>query len=804
MRSSRNGRWLSFAALFLFLHPVRGSSADNREAATPPALAPTAIPQNGDVIIRALMPRKDTPQRKGTIEAALAFRANRLEWIYQIDEAFVRNANAAGVEVGATMNYNAWPAVSREQDWLNTFTARDLWGKPVTRCNFRKFKDWRTSQFTADVNIPAWRDFYVTYLRELYRLPVISVMRDNQASTAGLLSDGGSFTDDSVRMFQCYLAERVPPEELQQLGIADPEMFDIRPYLIQRGAPGTDPASEQKKWLRWDGGPVMRLYAKAQRDAVVDFYREVRQRVEDDTGRRIPWSCNHTGQWGPIERGFDYALGEFYTHQLQIETLTEIARRAEQAGKLQGLQGPLDGGWEKRERAGLVRKMRRFVATAYALGLLPMVPWDMYMPGKARRFSATPDEVADLFKWVRDNEVLFDAHRTAWISCFDPVGSRQTWRWNQQTTRFPAQTVPAVRVNRECVLAVVRRSEATHVVHLVDWNQRHESLEVTLNLPTLCGSSAARIRLLRPGVPPETLSEGTACTLTIPSLTPWGMLTLVPMETPRDETAPPALVEPRTPVVAAGAHLELASDQDIWIRESAPEPGDWRRYTTGATIDRDVTIEARTAHESHTFSPTARWRFWTTAQPRPPSTPEGTWTSLFKQLSSNANVALDTFPDGSPFVLNGRKMQEACGTVGSVELTVSLPEHAAYFRIGIAAADDTEVLRPSYRVVVSADGQFLYETPIYNTVKGLVHGQEPGRRDLLLALPRGCSDLSLKLHNTGWFDQHNRIIWISPEVLAGENHMTDLHRELTMSASRKRSRAPKADPEAYKWTGGEQ
>lgn len=734
------------------------------------------VPKKGDVIIRTLYPAESRPGRRGTLDAARIFGANRVEWIYDVNEAFVRKANSMGIEVGATMGYNAWPDVQQVTNWLGKFTSRDLWGNPVTRYNFRKFDDWQTRYFSPDSNILAWREFYTEYLKGIYRLPVIAVMRDDAGGVAALLNDGGSFTGDSVHMFQRYLKEKVSPETRRQLNINDPEQFDIRSFLIAEGAPKTEPADEQKKWQTWDGGPVMRLYAKAQREAVADFYRDVRSRVEAESGRRIPWSCNHTGQWGPIERNFDYALGEFYTHQMQIETLAEIARRAEQIGKVQCLQGVLDGRWEKRDPVELVDEMRRFIATSYALGMNPMVPWDMYMPGRAKRYHARVKDMADLFRWVRDNRRYFDDQETAWISCFNPQGSRQAWKFNQQIVRFPEEESPALRINAPDVLGVVRREGAAHVVHLVDWSRERKEFEVTLNLSALCESPAARVTLLRAGQPPCVLGDGTQCTFTVPALNPWGILVLEPLIRELEQPAPPVLLNPVRPVAAAGSPLRLAAgDGIVWVRQASPSSSEWRRFSEEITIDHDMTVEAKTVSESGAASPVARWRFWTVAQPAVKTVPSGKWRSLLSSFKSS-DSHFKSFPDGAPLLFDGQEVSQGFCTVGAVELTAALPKSAVFFRIGIAVSDDAEVLRPSYRVEVYADERLLYETPIYNTVKGVVCGQESGRYDLQLALPEGVSAITLKLCKTGWFDGHNRVIWIDPQVLADKSLITDVNR----------------------------
>ncbi|MFA5629752.1 MAG: hypothetical protein WC958_05875 [Dehalococcoidales bacterium] len=769
------------------------------------------MPEYGDVIIRTLRPTETRPGRKGTIDAAIDFGANRVEWIYDVTENFLKQVQEAGIFSGATMDPQGRPGVTNIPDYYEKFTSRDLQGDPVTRTNFRKFSDWPIGRFTADVNIAEWKDLYIEHVAGFYNLPIISIMRDDRAATAGLIVDGGSYTDDSIKMFQQFLAEHVSEEELARLGIENPETYDIRPHLISLGAPATEPEAEQKKWVRWDGGPILRLYARAQMEAVAEFYRNVRKQVEEKTGRNIPWSCNHTGQWGPIERNFDYALGEFYTHQMQMETMVELARRADEIDKIQGLQGVLDGGWETRDPAGLVEEMRLGIATAYSLGMLHMVPWDMYMPGKAKRYFGKINDFADLFFWIRNNHFLFDDYKTTEITAFDPVSSRQKWRYQQQIVKNDENDFPMLRINHPGILGVVRTLASTdsvhRVIHLVDWNTTRSSFEATINPVKLCGSSSVRISLLQPGRDPLILSEGLNCTFSVPALNPWGMILVEKYESSHEKIEPPVLKCPVAPVVAIGSTVELNAAKPIYVRQIFPEQTEWQSYDTSMRIDSDCVVEART-HDPSTgvFSPASRWRFWGVTQSSVNDAPDGLWKTLLQEFKTkNTNTYFETFPDKSPLLFEGKVLPDAFATVGDVTLTAVLPKNTAFFKIGIAICDDAEVLRPSYRVEFFADAKLIYETPIYNSVKWPVYNQEAGRRELILAVPSGVKNISIKLHTTGFFPDHNRVVWIDPEVLTGKSYFSEQHRFVEESNELRSNAAARAyEPTGYEWTGGEQ
>lgn len=771
----------------------------------------SSVPNFGDVIIRTL--DANSVRGRQALKMAEHFGANRLEWIYNVDQDYVDSATSLGLKVGTTMNLNAWPYVQAVPGYLDKFTSRDLSGEPVTRYNFRKFDDWETKFFSPDTNIQAWRDFYVEYLKNHYAVDVSTIMRDDQVATAGLINDGGSFTDASIEMFQRFLSSRVSPEELERLDIDDPENFDIRPHLIERGAPPPG-----RDWLRWDGGPLLRLYTRAQREAVADFYRDVRERIESETGKKIPWACNHTGQWGPIEQEFDYSLGEFYIHQLQIETMAEIGRRAEQIGRLQGLQGVLDGGWKERPAEELVAMNRQFIATAYALGMIAMVPWDMYMPGVAPRYYGNVADYADLFKFISANRHLFNDYHTALLTGFDPNGSRHEWRANQQLKLRSKFETAVFRINREGILGTIRQNQThtpKYVIHLVDWNNHAEAFEISIDPHALTGSSAARVMLHTPGSDPVLVSEGSESTLSIPPLKPWGLLVFEPLQEDAARPAPPTLKEPVNPVVPKEAKYVLKSDDRIEIRTSNDPNAEWRPYAANNATVPDGVLEARSVRSTSdgalTYSPTAKWRFWTFANPvadvdANERSPLLHAEMIMSSKDSEGTASKDRFPDGAPLFRNGIEIQKAIGSSGDVSFRIPVPEKAAIFQITAALADDTETLRPSFRIQVSADGRPFYESPIINTVKGVIYEQEETKRDLSLLLPHDTREIEVSLITTGWFPHHNRVIWHHAGFQSDNQGLWDERRQLlNFESDGVRARGNGGDDDTeFQWIGDEQ
>src|SRR5262249_43397391 len=51
---------------------------------------------------------------------------------------------------------------------------------------------------------------------------------------------------------------------------------------------------------------------------------------------------------------------------------------------------------------------QRSTASAYALGLVPIVPWDVYISTTAPRFFGAPESFAGIYGLVRETRTLFD------------------------------------------------------------------------------------------------------------------------------------------------------------------------------------------------------------------------------------------------------------------------------------------------------------------------------------------------------------------------------------------------------------
>lgn len=278
--------------------------------------------------------------------------------------------------------------------------------------------------------------------------------------------------------------------------------------------------------------------------AAVAFFKDVHARVSRAVDRRVPMSCNLAwnpsmfgAQGEPLTRLFDFGMTEVYRKHLDPGALRAMARDADVRGK-----GLVCTGGETLD----VSAFRLAVAGCYANGMQFIVPWDQFAGiGKPRVF-AKPEELADLYGFVRAVSGYLDGYEAAWHAIESgesaPTLGDRPLVVSGGTGRIDAW-----------IRAKPGNADAPVVVHLVEWGAQPAPFTVALNPARFFGAKPMRVRLLTP-VPYdrathetaeqtkdysplarletlETRLEHGAGVITVAPLTPWGMLVV--------EQAPP-------------------------------------------------------------------------------------------------------------------------------------------------------------------------------------------------------------------------------------------------------------------------
>ena len=727
----------------------------------------------GDVLMRSLRPwPKNDADTKNTINTAQAFHVDHIVWIYENDADYNKQVRNAGMEIGTTMAANAreaWSGILSKEEidsLVARFTIRNLNQEQILYDHFKKFgpSAW-TQHFIPDQTNPDWREYYINYLVGLYSTGISTIHRDDPGSNWWAARAGGNFTDRAIEFFRDYLAANFSKEELQELGVDEVSTFDVRKHFLSLGA-------SDGNFYTWRGSPLRPIFEKAMLEADRQFFVAVKAAVEEKTGRRIPWSLNTAGAVLPFEEAFDFRISEFQAHHNQPRTILAFRDYALDAGILQAWVTMVQRDYA--EDPAWVGNTRRNIATMYATGMLPLVPWDMYMHD-APRYYGSPREFGDLFAFVAANRGLLDDHDRIAESGIDLQSSIYQWLPNKELRQVFAEGASAVWINKANIFAFIRakKDRSSVVVHLVDWNPSSSSFEIAFSPAGLIGTQQAELTLLRPGHDPVHFHHYAGESIEIPSLGPWGILVVKPDTGAASHPVAPQLVAPTRSVVSAGSEVVFApsSDQErIQFRILPERTGadntlpEFKDYDPAdpPRILRDGTLEAFTVGNNGKQSKPLRVLLRTFQDHRvsskiQPAPGEGIdLCEKFRPSSGEIKVGASFL--SNELRLGGQLVPRGISTSGNSRITAEVDPSWKFFtgRVGI---DDAEDRRPCARFQIFFDNKLAFETPILNPSKLSIQKASRVVFPFALAIPEGTKSIALRTVGSGFFPDHNLTVW---------------------------------------------
>jgi hypothetical protein len=761
--------------------------------------APRALIERGDVLIRGLRARpmnEDDPH--DTLATATAFGVDNILWIYDISNDWIAGARALGIRVGSTMDQRGWPDIQTISNFVQTFTVRNIDGDQVIQThaaeNFGP-SAW-TRHFVPDITIPQWFDFYRDYVAGLLDLNIVSIHRDDHHANYAAIRYGASFTDASVTFFRNYLQENFTPSQLASLGVDDINTFNVREHFKSLGAP-----NDTELWF-WTGSPLMPIFKEAQLLATANFYQNLRTDIEAITGRSLPWSANGVSPWNAIDQTFDFRIGELQSHLNQPQTLEIIARNADEIGKKQALVSMVDRNYETRPT--FVADLRLNIATAYAMGLVPLVPWDMYMHDAPRYFGSF-DEFGDLYHFVSRNRQYFDHHELVSTHGVDVRHNLYQWLPNRELHYPASRTVAPVWINQNNVFATVRRSADRQgaTIHLINWNPTRSAFALHLNPMALVGSPSASVTLLTPTGDSQTWQTYNGGTLSIPQLNPWGILIVEPL-IPTEATLPaPVVIHPQRTVVAAGSGIQFASPENgqrIFFRIGQANQlsglpfSEYHPQQNRPIVNGNVYLEAYTSNSNgsmHSDSVYIRFRSFESHSASPttlnPIQANRIDINAHWQTLAGPSLRNESF-FGGPLRLMGQNISSGITVSGASEIVCDVDPAWRFFSVQ-AGLDDLELRRPATRLQVWFDSELAYETAIINPLKDNILSQSRDYYEIVLGIPPGISQIRLKSVPSGFFPEQNTVIWANTMVYLNAVDYPTWAAELSSN-----QRAPEADP----------
>jgi hypothetical protein len=733
----------------------------------------------GDVMMRSLRVWPQRTNTNDTLAAAEAFKVDRIVWIYENTQEFNEQVRAMGIGIGTTMAQNArehWIndlSRSEQEAFVDRFTVVNLDGEQVIRAHRTRFgRDHLITHFEPDQSNPEWLELYTDYVVSLYEQGIDTLHRDDPRITVGSILSGGSFTDSAVAFVRNYLIENFTSQELRELGVENPDTFNIRDHFKALGAP-----TDGSLWT-WRGSPLMAPFHDALMEADRQFYLQLKPEVEARAGYSVPWSLNGMGPMNPHEEAFDFRIGEFQSHFNQPQTILLLNEFMRRAGKKQAFISIVDRNWETNET--FVSDLRRHIPSAYASGAIPLVPWCMYMHA-APRYYGTVEEYGDLYHFVSANRHYFDEHELLSVSGIDTRARLYSWMPNREMVYDEGNPAVRVWVNEPNVIGYVRRKPgAGHaVIHLVDWNETPAPFEVTFDPLALVDAPAADVRVLQPKAEPIVIKGYQGRTLELPALDPWALLVVTPAATPSADLPEPRLTAPLRGVVPAGTVAKFTDPGEgrlIMARYLADGgEGNPQFVSLGNHASLNIpaagVLEAMTRHVgSGQESAVVRVRFETfedySAEPHEWAGRSGIDLSDRFRVTAGEILVNGSFL-AEEMQLMGNKVERGFSSLGNVLLMTPVEPEWEIFtvRVGI---DDAEDRRPCARFQVMIDGELAYETPIINPTKQQIADELRVEYSIAVRIPQGAERLQLRAINGGFFENQNHLIWAEPTVYMRE------------------------------------
>lgn len=349
------------------------------------------VPRRSDVVFSSRSKRPEAPA------LAKAFGATRIEWVYTSDQAFVTSLKDAAPWFGGTLNANG-PLPS------DAGFARDFDGD-ILLAPWMKAWGGRWITTTHPETRRALSEQALLYLK----LGANSIQFDDpQLQYFAAQTQGGDFNPSTVAGFPQFLASQRDQAAVKTAGLAG-FTGNYRDFLIS-----TQGVTDNKDYLRrFRSFPSTKLWLRYVQSTVEDYFVYMRKLINDGQPKSVPLSMNISALYEPNEanrffflaRLADYAIAETQTADLVQMTSQAATARALGMGFVPSIR-PL----------GLAEN-RVAIATLYALGGEPVVPWDTYagndQAGQPKRFFGSVEEYGDLFHFVRAYPALFDGLETA-------------------------------------------------------------------------------------------------------------------------------------------------------------------------------------------------------------------------------------------------------------------------------------------------------------------------------------------------------------------------------------------------------
>lgn len=395
---------------------------------------PAGAPKYSDVSFSSRWHRPlDENDPHDTFETAAAFFATRLDWVYSTDSAWITECKSRGYHFVSSLNSKLPDSPGGESRLKGRIVDRD--GNPVTAPWMKDWKAW-----WGCANTPEYRNIFMDHAK---------ICIDGSADYFQI--DDPDMNYNAVNWGGCFCKHC--REKAKKLGV------DL-----------DDP--EQMK--------------KFQAESVTEFFREIRKQINDYAGRHVPLSCNnYLAEWTRFPYAqFKIGMAEVPEEEARPELIYKKLLETRRLGKAQLITFVSEDN----------RLTRKMIATIYACGANPIVPWDVYLkstPEGSIRFFGEPKVFADLYGFVRANANYFDGYEDACI-----FGHGLTER------RFGNASPLTIEGGSGDVYAFVRvkpgENNSPIIIHLIEWANSSQSFRIKFKKDTFFNRRILKANLHSP------------------------------------------------------------------------------------------------------------------------------------------------------------------------------------------------------------------------------------------------------------------------------------------------------------------
>jgi hypothetical protein len=361
------------------------------------------VPNKSDVIFSTRFKRPEAPA------VIKSFGATRVEWVYSTDADFVQSIRSVVPWFGGAVS-STIPLPKDEG------IAKDVEGQPIVA---PWMKSWGAKWITT--TDPRARRALENRARRYIELGARSIQVDDPLLQYATANWAGDFSESTLEGFRKYLSEYSDKTALQRLGILDTKNFNYKEFLADVYGVRTKKQYEE----RFRSLPTTPLWLEYLKESVFSHFSDFRRFLNAINGETVPLSMNLL-LFGPDESKPQFGLVPFLDYAMVESRISDFDVLSQQAATYRALGvGHVPSIFPRGKSEN-----RTAIAMLYALGAQPLVPWDVYINSgpdhKPSRFFGSPEDYADLYRFVRNSaEYLDNFEELAVVGIVVPVNRYQ-------------------------------------------------------------------------------------------------------------------------------------------------------------------------------------------------------------------------------------------------------------------------------------------------------------------------------------------------------------------------------------------